>query len=106
MVKDENGTVLNVRPQDLLPGIEIYGQHEIAELARSPEKLTGLLRRFREGEEAGEARRAELRRKLESSRNRLHDIRKEINAQTRWLMSGILAIPVLLKLLDYLLGKL
>ena len=95
VVKDENGTVLNVRPQDLLPGIEIYGQHEIAELARSPEKLTGLLRRFREGEEAGEARRAELRRKLESSRNRLLDIRKEIAAVEEKLAS----LPAILETL-------
>ena len=95
VVKDENGNVLNVRPQDLLPGIEIYGQHEIAELARSPEKLTGLLRRFREGGEAGEARRAELRRKLESSRNRLLDIRKEITSVEEKLAS----LPAILETL-------
>ena len=44
--------------------------------------------------------------KLNDHDRRFDDIRKEINGQTRWLMSAILAIPVLLKLLDYLLGKL
>jgi len=78
VVKDQAGSILNLRPQDILPGIEIYGQHEIAELARSPEKLTGLLRRFREGDAALENRKAEIRRKLEISRIRILEIRKEI----------------------------
>jgi hypothetical protein len=87
VVKDDGGAVLNVRPQDLLPGTEIYGQHEIAELARSPEKLTGLLKRFQEDAQSDEARKAELRRKLESSRTRLLEIRREIVAVEEKLSS-------------------
>lgn len=78
MVKSESGTILNLRPQDVLLGVEIYGQHEIAELAKSPEKLTGLLRRFREEDTTLENRKVEIRRKLETSRSRILEIRKEI----------------------------
>ena len=47
VVRDaETGQVLNVSIADIFSGIEVYGQHEIAELARSPQKLTSLLGRF------------------------------------------------------------
>ncbi|MBI2925340.1 MAG: AAA family ATPase [Verrucomicrobia bacterium] len=96
VVKDETGNVLNVRPQDILPGIEIYGQHEIAELARSPEKLTGLLRRFREGDPALENRKSEIRRRLETSRIRILEIRKEIGLVDEKL-AGLPALQETLK---------
>lgn len=53
-VRDETGQEVAQTPADLLSQLEIYGQHEIGEIARSPEKLTSLLRRFVE-------RRAEVR---------------------------------------------
>ncbi len=96
VVKDEAGNVLNVRPQDILPGIEIYGQHEIAELARSPERLTGLLRRFREGDAALENRKSEIRRRLETSRLRILEIRKEIGLVDEKL-AGLPALQETLK---------
>jgi hypothetical protein len=45
-VIDENGDVLNVSPLDIVRGATVFGQNELAELARSPEKLTALLDRF------------------------------------------------------------
>ena len=45
-VKDEDGNVLDVPPSAIVPTVEVYGQHEISELAKSPEKLTTLLGRF------------------------------------------------------------
>ena len=46
-VIDEQGNESRLHPgRDLLPGIEIYGQNEIYELARSPGALTRVLDRF------------------------------------------------------------
>ena len=44
IVKDETGEVLTLSPKDVMPGVEVFGQHEISELTKSREKLT-LLRR-------------------------------------------------------------
>ena len=46
-VIDEQGNESRLHPgRDLLPGIEVYGQNEIHELARSPGALTRVLDRF------------------------------------------------------------
>jgi len=46
-VIDEQGNESHLHPgRDLLPGVEIYGQNEIYELARSPGALTRVLDRF------------------------------------------------------------
>ena len=46
-VVDEEGNESALHPgKDLLPGIEIYGQNEIYELAKSPDALTRVLDRF------------------------------------------------------------
>lgn len=55
IVKDEHGQVSNLTPREVLPRIEVYGQHEISELTRSREKLTRLLDRFVEAD-GGHAR--------------------------------------------------
>ncbi|MBF8251518.1 MAG: SMC protein, partial [Deltaproteobacteria bacterium] len=46
IVKDEAGDVLTLSPRDVMPGVEVFGQHEISELTKSKEKLTLLLERF------------------------------------------------------------
>ena len=46
LVKDDLGEISNLAPADVLPRIEVFGQHEISELTKSPEKLTRLLDRF------------------------------------------------------------
>lgn len=78
VVKDENGDVLNVAPRDVLPGVEIFGQHEISELTRSREKLTLLLERFIERDASLGDRKSAVRRELEKSRGRILDTRREI----------------------------
>ena len=46
-VTDHQGNESHLHPgRDLLPGVEIYGQNEIYELARSPKALTQILDRF------------------------------------------------------------
>ncbi len=78
VVRDRQGAVLNVRPVDVMPRMEIYGQHEIAELTKSPEKLTRLLERFVATDVALPGRMAEAQRELERSRKQLGDVRDEL----------------------------
>ena len=46
IVRDRDGAISNRIPQDILPRVEIYGQHEIAHLTRSSVQRTRLLDRF------------------------------------------------------------
>jgi len=69
--------VLPVQPLDLIPRVEVYGQHEVAELARSREKLTLLLRRFMDVDESDVSRVLETSRQLERSRAQINSIHKE-----------------------------
>ncbi|RJP22093.1 MAG: phosphoesterase [Candidatus Omnitrophota bacterium] len=77
IVRDETGTVLNILPADIIPQVEIYGQHEISELTKSKEKLAYLLERFVEKDASLSQRKIEITRKLERSRNRLLELNKE-----------------------------
>ena len=78
VVRDEQtGDILNMTASDVVPGVEIYGQHEISELTASPEKLTRLLERFAERDDSGSARKRELSEELERSRDRILAARQE-----------------------------
>ena len=77
-VKDESGEVLTVTPRDVMPGVQVFGQHEISELARSPEKLTLLLERFAERDPSLSGQKKELRMALERSRRRIVEVRREM----------------------------
>ncbi|MCH7697623.1 MAG: AAA family ATPase [Chloroflexi bacterium] len=77
VVRDEEGNVLPLRPQDILPGLEVYGQHELSELAKSPPKLTRLLHRFLDHDPAIDRRKADVKMRLEQSRIRILLIDRE-----------------------------
>jgi DNA repair ATPase RecN len=77
-VRELDGSVSALSPRDLLPGIEIYGQHEIAEMVRDRRKLTGLLRRFAPDETALLSRKQQLQVDLKRSRTRLVELRTEL----------------------------
>jgi len=79
VVRSDTGEVSNLLPQDILPRIEVYGQHEISELTRSPEKLTRLLDRFMDRDETAERRKSELKRELEKSRRSILGGQKELD---------------------------
>jgi hypothetical protein len=79
-VKDESGEVLTLTPRDVMPGVEVFGQHEISELTKSPEKLTTLLERFVERDPSLSGRKSKLKLELERSRSRMNDIRRELKA--------------------------
>ena len=70
IVRDIDGTVLDVLPQDVVPNVEVFGQHEIAELVRSPERLTRLLDRFMDQDAALTDSKATLKRELENNRQK------------------------------------
>ena len=77
VVKNEVGEVLTLSPRDVMPGVEIFGQHEISELTKSPEKLTLLLERFVDWDPALSGRKSKVRLELERSRSRIVDVRRE-----------------------------
>ena len=78
VVKDEFGTVLNLSPRDVVPGVEVFGQHEISELTKSREKLTLLLERFVERDPNANTKKAKLRLDLERSRSRIAEAQREM----------------------------
>ena len=80
VVRDaDTGSVLNLTPSDVFHGVEVYGQHEISELTKSPEKLTRLLGRFVAKDDSTGTRKRELHRNLERSRSRILATRKELD---------------------------
>ena len=80
VVKDEHGTVLTLTPREVMPGVEIFGQHEISELTKSREKLTLLLERFIDRDPSDASRKGKLRLDLERSRSRIGEVKREIKA--------------------------
>lgn len=46
VVKDASGTTTSQRPEDILPRVEIFGQHELAELATNTQRVAVMLQRF------------------------------------------------------------
>lgn len=80
VVKDEHGTVLTLNPREVMPGVEIFGQHEISELTKSREKLTLLLERFIERDPSDASRKSKLRLDLDRSRSRIGEVKGEIKA--------------------------
>ena len=79
VIRDETGKVSSLLPSEILPRVEVYGQHEISELARSREKLTRLLDRFVKRDETLSRRKADVRRDLEKTRRSIDDVRTELN---------------------------
>ncbi|MCG8047518.1 MAG: ATPase [Candidatus Thiodiazotropha endolucinida] len=71
-VVDEQGNESRLHPgRDLLPGVEIYGQNEIYELAKSPGALTRVLDRFLPESSEQQARLDSAYRKLRDNSERL-----------------------------------
>ncbi len=80
LVRDTNGKLLSLAPEDILPGIEAFGQHEITELTRSPDRLIRLLDRFVKFDETISRRKSSLQSDLRQNRRALCNIRAEINS--------------------------
>ena len=80
LVREASGEVLHRTPIDILPRVEAYGQHEISELARSPDKLTRVLDRFVARDESLARRKTSVSRDLAKNRRALCDVRAEIKS--------------------------
>ena len=73
-----DGQALPLAPQNVLEHAEVYGQHEIAEIALNREARTELLNRFVRSDETLARRKTELRQELEDSRKGLVATHTEI----------------------------
>lgn len=78
VVRTVSGATSELLPRDVVPGTEVYGQHEISELTKSPEKLTRLLDRFIDPEPASVSTKDELARDLQRNRARLLEVQREL----------------------------
>jgi hypothetical protein len=78
-VTNQSGEPLDLGPLDVLGRIEIYGQHEIAELAHEGKQLARLLDRFAKIRPDLPAHKSSLKLALEKSRNGLVTLKNEIS---------------------------
>jgi len=90
-VKELDGSVSALRPSDVVSGLEIFGQHEIAEMVRNRTQLTSLLHRFAPDQSVLAARKRELQTKLQRSRTRL----LELTAELQQIEERLSALPAL-----------
>ena len=79
VVREESGQISKLLPREVLPRIEIYGQHEISELAKNDEKRTMLLDRFVQHDDSLNRRKDSVRRSLEQTRRAISDARSELH---------------------------
>ena len=79
VVREVGGRISDLLPENVLPRVEVYGQHEISELTKSSEKRTRLLDRFVELDEALRRRKDHLCRDLEKSRQSILSLRSELH---------------------------
>lgn len=91
VVRSERGELLHLRPADILGDLQIYGQHEIAELTRDKVRQTALIRRFAVIEDAFAQRKGNALRALQKNRAALVELRNELdrNAERLAALPGI-----------------
>lgn len=73
MVRDENGAVSTMTPGDVMPGIDIYGQNEIYELAQDESSRIQLLERFLPEEGDYSHKRADAQRRLKANQQSISE---------------------------------
>ena len=71
IVRDEQGQVSKLRPRDLLPEIDIYGQNEIYELAQDESSRLRLLERFLPQGEDAQADIDQVQRRMQENAEKL-----------------------------------
>ena len=72
IVRDNDGNVSSFQPLDILPGIEIYGQNEIYEIAQDPKSQFRLLERFLPVNSMGSQEKLrEIQKKLQENKDKL-----------------------------------
>ena len=89
VVRGESGKISNLLPKEMFPRVEVYGQHEISELTKSPKKLTRLLDRFVEQDDSSARRKADLLRELEKTRRSIMDV----DTETQQIEERLASLP-------------
>lgn len=79
VVRDASGSVTSLKPADILPRVEVFGQHELAELANDPARVATMLRRFT-GSDSSDQEHQETRAQLAENRAQLE--KKETTEET------------------------
>lgn len=80
VIRNASGDVIEAQPVEILSGIEIFGQREISELTKSPERLTRLLDRFAAHDDAQEERKSGIRRQLARTRREIVEAAADLAA--------------------------
>lgn len=96
IVRDRDGAISNLMPRDILPRVEIYGQHEIAHLTRNSVQRTRLLDRFVEQDPSLARRKAQVRQDLEKTRGSILEVRRQLED----LQERLAALPGLEETLE------
>ena len=96
LVRKMSGELLRRMPADILPRVEAYGQHEISELARDPDKRIRLLDRFVANDDSLARRKASVGRDLAKNRGALCEARAEIES----IEESLAALPRLEETLE------
>jgi len=71
IVTDEHGTISPFSPSDLMPGIELYGQNEIYEIAKDADYLKLFTRFLEEGQNDSEKKIKDILKALNENRKKL-----------------------------------
>lgn len=77
--KSERGDIIDVRPMDIFPGLEVYGQKEILELANNENTQVELLERFVDADKLAKEQKkeSELIDKLKANSDSISDFRSK-----------------------------
>ncbi len=81
-VMNQSGELLTILPHEVMPHVQIFGQHEISELAKTPEKRTQFLKSFAKCDSFSADRKKEKREKralLARTRDRIVKLQQEID---------------------------
>lgn len=79
IVRNEQGDVLQITPADIIPRVELFGQHEISELTKPGAAKTQLLDRFMEEDNSLNRRKTQIKRELGKSHLRILELMKDIS---------------------------
>lgn len=83
-VRGEDGVIVRgLRPMDLVPELEIFGQHELSELTRKPGELAKIVERFMDASADHSERQTEINRQLNRSKAAIEQAATEIATLTQ-----------------------
>jgi len=83
IVKTPDGETLGLSPAEVAPRVEVFGQHEISELARNPQERTRLLCRFLEADGDEDTKEKALRRFGPARRMLIEALAKQTETKER-----------------------